>query len=467
VKFGVVRWRPQSLTGKQIAQVHSILGVAMQRLADALLQPIALLAAVVWLLDGSFGDVALITVVASASLALGSVAMPYVLSLVEDVRLVILGASTVRAAAAALISILGWRVTSLEQSDFVALLIVSVIFYQIGSAVNVVTNPRSTIVSVEQPTMARSRQVAGAVAGIIGGLVAWRTLGNAALTFPRSAGWLLALAGIASISAIWFQITAPVRRGAFGHKPSLVSREEVQVLLQAGTMRRFLGFRLLFGFADLADPFLVIYGIVQMGLGLRYVGAIILVLTLAQVAGGIIWTVFRRAEGTRRSLQIAAMLRLAGIAIAAGVPLIANSEAYDQRFGSPNFGSWAFVTAFILLGLGQSTYLRNEQAYARRIADDESLYPAAIMLTNFSLILTSTAAFVGVWIIDISSLESAIVVAAMISFLALLSSGLLVGRRTPRRRALSPSLRGARKPIRVRKRRRFRRRKPQWQGERS
>ena len=464
---GLVRWRPRPLTGKQVAQVHSILGVAMQRLADALLQPIALLAAIVWLLDGSFGDVAIITVVASASLALGSIIMPYVLSLVEDVRLVILGASTVRAAAAALIGILGWRVTSIKQDDFVALLIVSLLFYQIGSAVNVVTNPRSTIVAIDQPTTVRARQVAGAVAGMIGGLIAWRTLGNDALTFPQSAGWLLALAGIASIAAIWFQVTAPVRRGAFEHKPSLVSREEVEALLQTGTMRRFLGFRLLFGFADLADPFLVIYGIVQMGLNLRYIGAIMLVLTLAQVGGGVLWTAFRRAEGSRRSLQIAAMLRLTGIAIAAGVPLIANSGAYDDRFDSPAPGSWAFVTAFILLGLGQSTYLRNEQAYAKRIASDESLYPAAIMLTNFSLIITSMAAFIGVWIIHVSSLEGAILVAAMISFLALLSSGLLVGRRTPRRRALSPGLRGPRKPIRVRKRRRFKRRKPSWQGEHS
>lgn len=459
---GLDRWRAQPLTGKQVAQIHSILAVAMQRLADALLQPMTLLAAVVWLLDGSFGDIAVIAVVASASLALGSIVMPYVLSLVEDVRLVILGASMVRAAAAALIAILGWRVSSLDWDDFVSLLIVSILFYQIGSAVNVTTNPRSTIVNVDQPTTVRARQASGALAGILGGLVAWRTLTNDALPFPRSAGLLLALAGIASLAAIWFQITAPVRRGAFGHKPSLVSREEVQVLLESGTMRRFLIFRMFFGFADLADPFLIIYGIAQMGLGLRYIGATILALALAQVAGGVVWTVFRRAEGSRRSLQIAAMLRLAGIAVATGIPLIANSAAYADRFESQTLASSAFLTAFFLLGLGQSTYLRNEQAYAMRISGDQSLYPAAIMLTNFSLIITSVAALVGAWIIAVYSLEAALVAAAILSFLALLSSGLLVGRRTHRRRTLSPGLRGPRKPVRVRKRRHFRRRKSSW-----
>lgn len=455
---GLADWRPQPLTGKQIAQVHSIASVALQRLADALLQPMTLLAAIIWLLDGSFSDIAIVTVVASASIALGSILMPYVLTLVEDVRLVVLGASTVRAAAAALIGILGWRAQNLERTDFVSLLIISVLIYQIGSAVNVTTNPRSTIANIDQPTSIRARQRAGALAGILGGVVAWRTLSNDSLTFPASAGWLLALAGIASVASTWFQITAPVRHGTFSHKPPLVGREEVQALLETGIMRRFLIFRLLFGFADLADPFIIVYGIIQMGLDLRYIGLIILVLALTQVAGGVVWTIFRRAHGSRRSLQIAAMLRLAGIVVAIGVPLMANSSTYAERLDTPTLGSWAFVSAFALLGLGQSTYLRNEQAYARRICGEEALFPAAVMLTNFSLVFTSGAALVGVWIIHAYTLETVLVVAAVVSFAALLSSSLLIGRRTLHRRTLTPGLRGPRKPVAVRKRRRFKRR---------
>lgn len=452
---GLVDWRPQPLTGKDIARIHSIAAVALQRLADALLQPITMLAAIIWLLNGSFADIAIITVVASASMALGSIVMPYALSLVEDVRLVILGANVVRAASASLIAILGWRAATLDRSDFVSLLIISVLFYEIGSAVNVTTNPRSTIANVDQPTSIRTRQIAGAAAGILGGLIAWRTFSNTDLLFPRSAGWLLALGGIASVAAVWFQITAPIRQHVLRHKPSLVSSHEVRALLDTGNVRRFLFFRLLFGFADLADPFLIVYGIMAMGLNLSYVGAIILVLALSQVAGGIIWTVFKQARGSRRSMQIAAMLRLAGITLAIGMPIVTSSSAYADQFSSRAPGSWMFVLAFALLGLGQSTYLRNEQAYAKRISQDESLYPAAIMLTNFTLLLTSSAALIGVWIISAWSLETAMVTAALVSFIALLASGVLVGPRTLRRRALSPTLRGPRKPLRVRKSRRF------------
>lgn len=456
----IADWRPQPLTGKEIAQIHSIAGVALQRLADALLQPVTMLAAIVWLLNGSYVDVAIITVVASASLALGSIVMPYALSFVEDVRIVILGANIVRAAAASLIVILGWRAESLARGDLVSLLIISVLFYEIGSAVNVTTNPRSTIANVDQPTSTRSRQVAGALAGILGGVIAWRAFANSDLDFPRSAGWLLALGGIASVGAVWFQITAPIRRDMLHHKPSLVTRDEVESLLLTGNVRRYLFFRLLFGFADLADPFLIIYGIMKMGLSLAYIGAIVLALALSQVIGGVVWTMLRQARGSRRSLQLAALLRLAGISLAIGVPLTVSSSAYTNQFDSPAIGSWAFVLAFALLGLGQGTYLRNERAYAMRVTGDESLYPAAIMLTNVTLLITAIAALIGAWIIQAFSFETALVTAAMLSFIALLASGVLVGPRTLRRRVLSPTLRGPRKPVRGRRRRRFRNRRP-------
>jgi hypothetical protein len=451
-------WRPQPLTGRQLAQLHSVAGVALQRLADALLQPVTLLAAIVWLLEGSYVDVAIITVVASAALALGSVVMPYVLTLVEDVRLVVLGASTVRAAAAAMIAIAGWRATSMSQEDLVALLIISVLVYEIGSAVNVTTNPRSDIANIDQPTSTRTRQTAGALAGIIGGLVAWAAFSNGSLTFPASAGWLLALGGMASVAAVWFQITAPIRGDALHHKPALVARPDAMRVLANANIRRFVAFRLLFGLADLADPFLIIYGLVHMGLDLRYVGAIILVLTLAQVASGVLWTVVRQAHGSRRSMTLAALLRFAGIATAIGVPMIAKSDTFRDTFDG-SFGAWLFVLAFGLIGLGQTTYLRNEGAYGRRVIMDPALFPATAMILNLTLVFTAASAMIGAWLIEAYSLDTALVVAAILAFLALMMTGVLIGPRTLKRRTLSPELRGPRKPVRRRRRRLFRRRR--------
>ena len=456
---GAIQQHLRAPTGEELARLHSIAYVALQRLADALLQPMTLLAAVVWLLNGSFEDAAVITVVASSSYAFGSVIMPYVLSFVDDIRLVLLGASSVRAAAAAMIVVLGWRARSIEPGDFVSLLVIAILFYQVSSAINVSRNPRSTIADEDAPTSLTSRQVAGALAAIIGGLAAWQTLSNNDLGFPANAGWIIALGGMAAIASLWFQVTAPVRRVDLLYKPPVATRLEVIRVLQQPAMRRYLYVRLLFGLATLADPFLIIFGLMHMDLDIGYVGAIMLVIVLAQVTGGVVWTFFREYRGTRRSIQLAALLRLAGIALAIGVPFIADSGWYADRFDSPAVGSWAFVSVFFVLGVAQGTYIRNEQPYALRRMQDISLYPATSLLLNGTLVITAFAAFLGAAIIRASSIETLLLVAAGLALIALMSTTALHGRRRRlRRRFLEPELRGRRKPIRRRPKRRKRRR---------
>jgi hypothetical protein len=457
VDIGAIQQRLRQPTGEELARLHSIAYVALQRLADALLQPMTLLAAVVWLLNGSFEDVAVITVVASVSYAFGSVIMPFVLARVEDIRLVLLGASSVRAAAAAVIAMVGWQASRFSASDLVSLLVIAVLFYQVSSAINVSRNPRSTIADEDQPTSATSRQVVGASSAILGGLIAWQALDNPDLTFPASAGWLLALGGMAALASLWFQVTAPVRRIDLLNKPPIPDRRDLLRVLQSTNMRRYLAVRLLFGLATLVDPFLVIFGLVHMHLEIGYIGAIMLAIVLAQVLGGIIWTFFREFRGTRRSIQVAALLRLCAIALALGVPFIAESQWYADRFESPAVGSWIFVLVFFLMGIAQSTYIRNEQPYAIRQVHDPELYPATSLLLNGTLVITGFAAFLGVWIIRAWSLDTLLVVAAGLAFVALMSTAMLQGRRKLRRKILEPELRGPRKPVRRRPKRRNRR----------
>src|SRR5688572_12080504 len=57
-------------TAEELARIHSWTQVSLQRIVDAVLQPFAFLAAVVWLFGGSYTDVAVIAVAASMSYAL-------------------------------------------------------------------------------------------------------------------------------------------------------------------------------------------------------------------------------------------------------------------------------------------------------------------------------------------------------------------------------------------------------------
>ncbi len=434
-------------TAEELARVHSWVQVGLQRLVDAVLQPSTFLAAVVWLLGGTYTDVAVIAVAAAMSYALGSVVMPFALARVDDIRLVLLGASVVRALASAIIAVVGWRAGSLTPDAVVMWLVVGVLFYQVSSATNVSRNPRSFIANQDQPTSARSRQIVGALSGVFGGLVAWRTLGNNHISFEESAGMLLFLAGSASLGSVWFQITAPVRYRDLHQKLPVPAWSEIQEVLSNGEVKRYIWIRLMFGLSTFADPFLIIFGMYQMRLNLWYVGAVILTVVLAQIAGGAIWTFFGDMPGSRKAIQFAAILRFAALTLAVAVPFIATSSWYRSTFETQAVASWLFVAVFFLIGLSQNSLSRNEQHYAMNRLRDGRLFPALDFVLNTVLVIVSLTPFLGVLLITSSSLRMTIALAAGVAFIAFLSTAFLVARKRLRRRRLAPDLRGSVKPL--------------------
>lgn len=434
-------------TAEELARLHSWVQVGLQRLVDAVLQPSTFLAAIVWLFGGTYADVAVIAVAAAMSYALGSVVMPFALARVDDIRLVLLGASVVRALASAIIAVVGWRAGSLTPDALVMWLVVGVLFYQVSSAANVSRNPRSFIANQDQPTSARSRQLVGALAGVFGGLVAWRTLGNNNISFDESAGMLLFLAGAASLGSVWYQITAPVRYRDLHQKLPVPAWSEIQEVLGNGEVKRYIWIRLMFGLSTFADPFLIIFGIYQMRLNLWYVGAIVLAVVLAQIAGGAIWTFFGDMPGSRKAIQLAAILRFAALTLAVAVPFMATSSWYQSTFQSQAVASWLFVAVFFLIGLSQNTLSRNEQHYAMNQLRDGRLFPALDLVLNTILIIVSLTPFLGVLLISGTSLRMTIAVATGVAFIAFLSTAFLVARKRLRRRRLAPDLRGSVKPV--------------------
>ncbi len=434
-------------TAEEIARLHSWTQVFLQRLVDAILQPFTFLAAVVWLFGGTYADVAVIAAAAAMSYALGSVVMPFALAKVDDIRLVLLGASLVRALASAIIAIVGWRSSKLEGDEVVLWLVIGLLFYQVSSAANVSRNPRSFIANQDQPTSARSRQVFGALAGALGGIVAWRTLGNQSFSFEDAAGILLFLGGAASLGSVWFQITAPVRYQDLHQKLPIPAWRDIETVLQTGEIRRYILVRSMFGLATLADPFLIIYGISQLRLNLWYIGAAMVAVVLAQVVGGALWTFFGDMPGSRKAIQLAAVLRFGALTLALAVPFVGTSSWYRSTFDTQAPASWMFVAVFFLIGLSQNTFSRNEQHYAMNRLRDGRLFPAMDMVLNIALILTALTPILGVFLIESTSLRMTIAIAAGIAFVAFISTAFLIARKRLRRKHLTPGLRGPVKPV--------------------
>lgn len=429
-------------TAEELARLHSWTQVGLQRLVDAILQPSTFLAAVVWLFGGTYTDVAVIAVAAAMSYALGSVIMPFALAKVDDIRLVILGASAVRALASAIIAVVGWRADSLAPDTVVLWLVVGVLFYQVSSATNVSRNPRSFIANQDQPTSARSRQLVGALAGVLGGIVAWRALGNHDFSFEHAAGMLLFLAGAASLGSVWFQVTAPVRYRDLHQKLPVPTWRDVQRVLDNAELRRYLWIRLLSGLATFVDPFLIIFGMIHLRLNLWYVGAVVLAVVLAQITGGAIWTFFGDMPGSRKAIQFAAILRFAALTLAVAIPLVGTSSWYRSTFDGPAVASWLYVGVFFLIGLSQNTFSRNEQHYAMNRLRDGSLFPALDLVLNAVLVLIALTPFIGVLLIETTSLRMAIAIAAGVAFVAFMGTAFLEVRRKLRRRRLGQEFRG-------------------------
>ncbi|HVL26476.1 MAG TPA: hypothetical protein VM450_20465 [Thermomicrobiales bacterium] len=422
----VIRSRSRRHPG--VAYTHALLNGALQSLADVLLQPALLLAATIWLLNGSIDGIAIVAVAAAAPWAVCAILVPFLQLVAETIPAIALISGLVRAASAALIAFLGWRATSIDGADLVILLTLAYIGYQLSSAVSAQVSHgiiAGTTLSAERVRTLRDRRLAGAAMAVLGGLIAWRVFAANAISLPRAAGWLLMLAGMAVVAATWFQLTSP---GMFRPRRTFYPSfggGTIAASLRTRPVRRYAIFRLLLGLSTLADPFIIVYGLSAMNLHIRYIGGAILFHALAQVVGGVLWPMLLAARGSRRPIQIATLLRLAALALAVVVPQVATSQAYVNRFDTPTLASWAFVATFALLGLVRSAHDQTEQQYLADIVPEPSPHMAAIMGTNVLLLLTSGAALLGAFLIDRYSLDTTLTIAAVISFAALLASGLL------------------------------------------
>lgn len=259
---------------------------------------------------------------------------------------------------------------------------------------------------------------------------------------------LLFLAGMASLGSVWFQVTAPLRYQDLHQRLPVAAWSDVEHTLQNVEFRRFVVVRALIGVSTLADPFLIIFGMTQMQLSLWHIGAAIAMVVIAQIVGGGFWTLLGEMPGSRRSIQIAALMRFGALTLALAVPFLVESRWYQSTFESRSFANWLFVGVFFILALAQNSLTRNEQHYAMQRLGDGRLFPAADFVLNVIVVITSLTPLIGVMLIQNYSLRFAVTAAATVSFMAFLATSLLATRkRRLRRRKLTLSPRKSVHPV--------------------
>jgi len=412
----------------QFTPVMAIVNGALQSLADIVLQPVILLSAIVFLLGGSLYHVAGFTVASLASWAwAGSIVPPMRALLRREYHVVIVG-GIIRLVAVVAIGLIGYGLADDSSGSFVRNLLIAYVVYQLGSAIigrasaNSISGAAS---SASRRGLFRNRAMTGVLVGVIGGATTWSVLGSDG-TAGENAGILLVLASIATVAATWFLIAIPGTNRIESPAP-YGNRSLAQAFgaIRSSGFRRFLFFRALLAVSAAADPFIVIYGIRELGLTLGDVGLGIAVYAAGHFAGILIWPRWVASRSARGPLQITSLIRLLMLIMAVSVPTIATSQLYADRFDGPEVATRYFVAIFGLLGLVVSANNSSNQPYLLDIFP-AAMGSAAISMTNACLGALAFGPLGAAYLVNRFSLESMLYVAITLAFVALLTSGLLV-----------------------------------------
>ena len=195
--------------------------------------------------------------------------------------------------------------------------------------------------------------------------------------------------------------------------------------LRSQAYRRFLIYRLFLALCAAADPFLIVFGLVRLGLNLGDIGLSVAVYATGHLAGILVWPRWVAMWSARAPLQIISLLRLLILVVAVSIPSISTSGLYAGRFDGPQVAVWCFSAIFGLLGLVVSANNVSNFPYLLDIVPAGQARPA-IALSNAVMGVMALAPLAAAYLVERFSLESMLYSAIALAFIALVTSGLLV-----------------------------------------
>jgi hypothetical protein len=420
----------------RLAPVHAVITASLQAVADSVLQPTIVLAAIAFLLGGSNYQVAIFPVGAGAAWAFAPVLLLLAGSLMGRSYTVVFLAGVIRTGAIIAIGIIGLRIDDLSSSRIVSSLIVSYLVYQAASAVSAQAAPGlllSGLPRSDRGNTFRRRAVASVIAAGVAALACWSVF-RSGETFQHSVGLLLCLAAVSALASTWFLLNIT---GGASSTPSAQPQRLLSTIggaLQAAPFRRFISFKILLALAAAVDPFLIVFGFRELGLDVRYLGLAIVAYVAGQVVGNVTWPRWVQGHGPRIPFQVATLLRLVMLTWVIALPTLATSELYTDRFDDSTAAMQGFATSFALLGLAASAGAAANLRYVMDIAPRHAAR-GYILTSNLVTGICAFAPFGVAWLLQRYELERVLWGAIGMAIVALLASGLLIESRVHIRNA--------------------------------
>lgn len=413
--------------------VNLTLGVAsgaFAGLADALLFPILLPAALVAALTDSYLALAAVPAIAGALWVVPQVVAAPVIRGRSRKLPWATGAALVRAATVALFAYVGYRADRLTDDQLLRAFFICYAAYVVAAGLAAALSDelvRRSLPIGRGDGLFRMRGVFGALLGAAAGLAAARVLGDEGPPFPESFALLFVLAAIALGAAALLQalIREPVRLALPGGATS--TRPSVEGWLQAladPAYRRFLWVRAGLAAAALADPFYVVYAARELAVAPAAIGGYLAALVAARVLATPAWSALLRRRGSRTVLQVAGLVRLLVPLVAVLLPYLAETELYRDRVTDDRITSALFGLAFVAYGValagltaGGFAYLLDAVAPERR--------GDAFAVTNLALGAMAFVPFAGALLVERWGFETLFLVATLTSLGGIFLTGAL------------------------------------------
>lgn len=411
----------------RFSPVYAVISAALQAIGDTVLQPVLVLSAVAFLLGGSNYQIAAFAAIAIVTWAVA----PFSLLLIRSFRgrpyPVVFSAGIIRVGAILVIAVVGFRIDDISTSRVVSTLIWTYLVYQIASSIAVQASASLVMSGVprsRQHITFRQRAFAAVVAAVVSSFAIWSAF-RADETFQDSIGLILMLSALAIFSATWFLLSIP---GSGARSASPISDQPLTAIANAfgaAAFRRFISFKILLALAAAADPFLIVYGFQQLGLKADHIGLALVALAGGQAIGYLVWPRWVDRHGPRVPFQVATLLRLLLLTWVIALPTLSTSNAYSDRFDSPEAAMRGFALGFLLLGLATSVGNTANQRYVMDIAP-RGATRGPILAANIAAMTTAIAPFGVAWLLERHELERILWGAVGVTIVTLLASGILV-----------------------------------------
>jgi hypothetical protein len=409
-------------------QFHAVISAGQQAFTGSLIHPAIVLSTIAYLLGGNTYQIAGFSAIAAAAWALGRFVVQPLVFLIGSTRPIAIAGLILRTGAIVLIGIIGYRLDHIRPENIITALLICYAFYEVGSTTAVITTNgqiATTYTPSKREAFFRWRRVIAVAAAFLGAIVVEESFRRMSTDATPSIKNILMLAAVAAVASAWFmfQIPSGSRRDISAIPAPLA--EGIGSVLASPPIRRFLAFRFILGLSTLADPFVIIYGMREIGFSLHFTGLALIFFVGLQLAGTVVWPRWLAAHSSLRTIQLAVFCRLIFLVLAISIPTIATSSYYTDHLSSNALAAWSFVATFGFLGFSTSIHNVANQRYLLDLTTRTSPQPA-IALTNLLLGVVAFAPLGGGWIASRYSLEATVATAAAIAFVAFVASALLV-----------------------------------------